>query len=248
MLHLSYSIGHAPDISRLLDAHLLRRIRKLGDYYGAALSLISNAASLPDAQLRHLRIIEVVPVLPRKHAVPGDFVATVNAWADHTGELPVSERALRTAFPDMDEHPADPLATQNVTVSVHCECTLLLAVLSPTPALVELGVSKSSCFMCREFILAVQARYRHISVRMSSCHGKHVAGWSLPVTAPEGLVEHMRKRVCDEMDEVLQRATRNRKSDSVPMGSAPTDGVERPSAEEVVRVVEDAGGGMWRMG
>lgn len=247
MLHLSYSIGHAPDISRLLDPQLLRRIRKLGDYYRAALCLISNAATLPEAQLRHIRIIEVVPVLPRKLAVSADFVATINAWADHNGELPVSERALRTAFPDMDDRPADRLATQSVTVSVHCECTLLLAMLSDTPAMVELGVSKSSCFMCREFILAVQTRYRHLTVRVSSCHRKHVAGWSLPMVAPQGLIEHMEKRVRDEMDEVLQRATRNRKSDSVRVGSGPKDGVERPSAEEVVRVVEEAGGGMWRI-
>lgn len=109
--------------------------------------------------------------------------------------------------------------------------------------MVELGVSKSSCLMCRESILAVQVRYRHITVRVSSCHEKHDAGWSLPVVAPRGLIEHVGKRVRDEMDEVLQRTTRNRRSDSVPMGSGFTDGVERPSAEEVVQGVEEEGGG-----
>lgn len=220
MLYLAYCIGHAPDISLLLYAKLLRRIRKLEDYYNATLAIISNAATLPKAQLQHLNIIEVVPMLPYPMA---DFVATVNAWATHTGELPISDRALRTVFPEMDKRPADLLAMHNV----HCEYTLLLAVLSTAPELVELGVRKSSCFMCREFILAVQARYRRTSVRVSWCHGKHVAGWSLPVSAPQELSVVVAKRVRDEMEEVLQRATRNRKSDSLPRGSAPTVGVER---------------------
>lgn len=219
MLHLSYSIGHTPDIALiLLDAKLLQRIRKLGDYFGAALALISNAATLPALQLRNLRIIEVVPVIPRTVAVPADFVDTVNAWAHHTGELPVSEEELRTAFPDMHDRPTDPLAKQNVTVTVHCECTLLLAVLTTAPALVEIGVSKSSCFMCCEFIRAVQRRYRYMTVRVSSWHGKYVAGWRLPVAAPRGFGEVMVKKVRDEMDVVLLRAMRNRKLDEVPTG------------------------------
>ncbi|KAL0632010.1 hypothetical protein Q9L58_009098 [Maublancomyces gigas] len=84
----------------------------------------------------------------------------------------------------------------------------------PAPVLLEIGVSKSSCLMCREFIAAVQSRYRHFTVKVPPCHGKHAAGWSLPTTIPSALGGVTTKRLHDEMDEVLQRATRNRKSDS----------------------------------
>lgn len=85
MLHLAYSIGHKPDISNLLEPKLLRRVRKLGDYYGAALAMISNAANLPADQLLNLKIIEIVPTIPRSVSVRANFVDTVNAWARHTG-------------------------------------------------------------------------------------------------------------------------------------------------------------------
>lgn len=254
MLHIAYCIGHAPDIAQILEPKLLGRVRKLGDYYGAALALISNAASIPTEQLQSLKIVQVDTTTPRVVSLPVDFVGTINAWARHTGEPEVSERALRVAFPDMDPLPTNLLAMQNVTVSVHCECTLLLSMIdstngsAPVPTLLELGVSKSSCFMCREFISAVQSRYRFITVRVSSCHGKHVAGWTIPESTPSALRNIMSKRLRDEMDEVLQRATRNRKSDSIPRGSGPKEGAIVPSEAQISKALNESGVGLFSIG
>ncbi|KAL0631771.1 hypothetical protein Q9L58_009361 [Maublancomyces gigas] len=231
-LCLAYYIGHAPQMHQILDAQLLRRVRKLGDYYRAALVLIQNAALLPRDQLRKLRIIEAVPPTPELRLLRTNQVDMINEWARHIREPEVSEDDLRRAFPEMDDIPPNP--TGMPTVCVHCECTLLLEMINltstaasastPTPVLLEIGVSKSSCFMCREFVAAVQKVYRHITVRVSSGHGKHVAGWSLPESAPAVLRELMEKRVQDEMDNVLQRATRKRVSDSIPRANTPTPG------------------------
>lgn len=238
-------------MSQILDAQLLRRVRKLGDYYGAALVFIRNAALLPRDQLRQLQIVEAVPPTPELRLLRTNQVDMINEWARHIREPEVSEADLRRAFPEMDDIPPNP--TSMHTVGIHCECTLLLEMINltstaaspsaPTPMLLEVGVSKSSCFMCREFVAAVQKIYRHITVRVSSCHGKHVAGWSLPQSAPAVLRELMEKRVQDEMDDVLQRATRKRKSDSIPRANTPTEGEipGNPSREQLDEQWRDSG-------
>lgn len=183
-LWLAYYIGHAPQIEHILDAKLLGRVLKLGDYYGAALVLIRDAELIPRDQLRRLKIVQAVPPTPDMRLFRTNHVDMINEWARHIGEPEVSEADLRLAFPEMDRIALD--ATGTYTVCVHCECTLLLGMINtvnaaaspsaPTPMLLEVGVSKSSCFMCREFVAAVQKVYRHITVIVSSCHGKCVAG------------------------------------------------------------------------
>lgn len=165
VLRIAYFIGHSK-IEEVLDTVLFRRVRKLGDYYGAALALITNAEQIPWDRLQRLRVVEAVPPTHSMRLVHTNPVDTVNAWARHIREPEVSEQELRLAFPEMDEIPKSPTATY--TTSVHCECTLLLNMINatvtstptPTPMLLEIGVSKSSCFMCREFLAAVPPPHR----------------------------------------------------------------------------------------
>ncbi|KAL0630924.1 hypothetical protein Q9L58_010227, partial [Maublancomyces gigas] len=196
------------------------RVRKLGDFYAAALTLISHAAQFPNGHLRHLHIVEPQSAVPRTLHLSDDFAGTVNTWARHTGKPEVSFDGLRMAFQDMDKVKTGPSGTQSVAVTVHCECSLLLSMIAilpfAAPALLEIGVSKSSCFMCRQCVMSAQKHYRQLTILISSCHGKYVAGWSLPESAPRPLKEAMRKLVRDNMDEVLQRAARKPKSDSIP--------------------------------
>lgn len=56
----------------------------------------------------------------------------------------------------------------------------------------------------------------------------------MPQSARVVLREMMEKRVHDEMDDVLQRATRRRKSDSIARANAP-GGMEGMSAPEQLR-------------
>lgn len=210
MLSLAYYISHAPEMKRIMGAHLLRRVSKLGNYYRAALAIIRHAEQLPRDQLRQLRIVEAVPPAPEMRLLRTNHVEMVNAWARHVGEAGVSEEELRNAFPQVHKIPPKPTAMH--AVCTHCECTLLLEMIkisagsTPKPMLLEIGVSKSSCFMCKEFIARVQKHYRHIAVVVSSSYGKHVAGWSLPQSAPVRLRKVMERRVMDEMDNVLRWA------------------------------------------
>lgn len=253
LLRLAYCFSHAPHIEQVLDTGLIRRVRKLGDYYNAALSLISHAEQIPRDSLRQLHIVEAVPPTPCVLVLRANPVDTVNAWARHIREPEVSERDLRSAFPEMDPTPTS--ATGQCTVSAHCECTLLLKMINatttttaapPVPMLLEIGVSKSSCFMCREFVAAVQSEYRHITVLVTSCHGKHVAGWMLPESAPAKIKDLIRKKVHDEMDDILQRTTRKRMLDSIPRESGPS-ARSIPSAEQVAAQLGLLGAGLFRV-
>lgn len=73
--------------------------------------------------------LEVIPTLPQSVSLRADFVETVNAWARHTENLEVAEHVLCLAYQDMDPLPTDPRAMLTITVSVYCECTLLLSTL-----------------------------------------------------------------------------------------------------------------------
>lgn len=157
----------------------------------------------------------------------------------------MSEADLRLAFPAMDKLPPNPANMH--TVCVHGECTLLLDMINITTTtvmLLEIGVSKSSCFMCRESTTAVQKVYRHITVLVSSGHSKYVAGWSLPRSAPGVLRELMGKRVMGEMDDVLRRARWKRK-----FARANKGGMESmPCADQVAGQVRESGGEMFSLG
>lgn len=104
-----------------------------------------------------------------------------------------------------------------MTVSVDYECTLLLAVLSDTPTMVELSVSKLFYFLCRDFIITVQAHYRAcVMLSREACCCVEIA-----CCGATGLDRAHGESVRDEMDEVLEHATRNSKLNSVSMGSWP---------------------------
>lgn len=245
-LRIAYYVGQTPDITSILDATLLSRVRKLGDFYAAALTVISHAAQLPNGHLRHLHIVEPQSAVPRTLHLSDDFAGTVNTWARHTGEPEVSVDGLM-AFQDMDKVKTGPGGTQSVAVTVHRECTLLLSMIDilpfAAPALLEIGVSKPSCFLCREFVISAQKHYGQLTVLISSCHGKYVAGWSLPESAPQPLKEAMRKLVRDNMDEVLQKAARKPKSESIP-GAVTSDhsAAAAQSAESDVNILREQGG------
>lgn len=65
-LLIAYYVGNARGIEGVLDGNLLGRMRKLGDYFAAALALVKAAAELTEAQLNELKIIEVSNLTPQQ--------------------------------------------------------------------------------------------------------------------------------------------------------------------------------------
>jgi len=123
--------------------------------------------------------------------------------------------------PDPKNPPPPKFAKQKK--STHCESTLGVAFanahanLSTTEpgVLLEIGVSKSSCWLCREFLRTLCLCFPGLRVHVSSCHGKITPGWTLPQGTPAGLARAMEKRVHDEFDEVVARCLVRRRSDSL---------------------------------
>ena len=95
----------------------------------------------------------------------------------------------------MRELPKAPLAA--LKASVHCECSLALAFAksrmgSTVPATLVIGISKSLCWSCYEFIDTFHGSYPHITIHLPPCSGKLRSGWTLPLGAPSAVVKAMR--------------------------------------------------------
>lgn len=109
---------------------------------------------------------------------------------------------------------------QKVTSSVHCETSLALSFVqsyqaSTTPVDLEIGTSKLSCWLCREFQIILRRVYPHIRIHSSSCHGKVTAGWTLPPGVTPPIAESMIKRVEDALDEIIERSVGKKRCDSI---------------------------------
>jgi len=98
-----------------------------------------------------------------------------------------------------------------LTASVHCECSLALAfakshLRSPVPTILVIGISKFTCWLCREFLATVHDSYPHITIRVPPCSGKLRSGWTLPPGAPSKVVNAMHKRLQDVINQVLTKS------------------------------------------
>jgi len=134
------------------------------------------------------------------------------------GNPGVSEADVRLQYPSL----LQPLSRSNkVTLSVHCECTLVSTIVSrylqnKMPIDVEIGVSKSLCAWCDTFMGMVRKRYPAISITTTSRHGKNVAGWTIPPLAPQELKDDMQSSVEALVQDIYAKANRMRRSDSEP--------------------------------
>ena len=158
-------------------------------------------------------------------------MSIVNIRAKETGFAHVPEANVRIAYPEMD--PPSTALTQIITQSTHCECTLVQALVNQycqtgIPATIAIGVSKLSCWLCREYISIVRAHYPHLKIEMSSCHGKMTLGWTLPNQSPPEIAGQMYKCVQDCLDEVIARSMKKRRPDSIShtLVTALRDGME----------------------
>ena len=176
-------------------------------------------------------------------------VDIVNQWARHRnpdGEEPIlTEMELRSQFPLLRK----PLSRENaVTLSVHCECTLVihavnyLAPRSESPMALEIGVSKSLCNLCLIFLGLVR-KYYPITIIVSTHHGKNVAGWSLPPLTPPEISRGVEDHLNSYISEIRCKALRERRSDSEPRD--PNSAFGEATVNDIPKGIKDPGWLSW---
>ena len=107
----------------------------------------------------------------------------------------VTREDLSKKFGGMRELPKAPVAA--LKASVHCECSLALAfaksrMSSTVPTTLVIGISKSLCWLCHEFLVTFHGFYPHITIHVPPCTGKIRSRWALPPGAPSKVVKAMR--------------------------------------------------------
>ena len=118
----------------------------------------------------------------------------------------VTREDLSKAFGGMRELPKAPVAA--LKASIHCECSLALAfaksrMSSTVPTSLVIGISKSVCWLCHEFLVTFHDSYPHITIHVPPCTGKLRSGWTLPPEAPSAVVQAMRNWLQDIINIVL---------------------------------------------
>ena len=114
----------------------------------------------------------------------------------------------------MRELPKAPVAA--LKASIHCECSLALAfaksrMSSTVPTTLVIGISKSECWFCHEFLAAFHVSYPHITIHVPPCINKLKSGWTLPLGAPLAVV----KAMCNGLQEVINLVVAEPDSDSL---------------------------------
>lgn len=142
--------------------------------------------------------------------VPGNFIGILNKWGAAKSYLDVYHKDLakfyrkRKALPKASEISLKP--------SVHCECCLGLALVkeclrSEMPSIIEIGISKPSCWICNQFLRSFNGLYPHITIHVSSSHGKLDPAWRFPHATPSEVVRNVNKQVEDALVELIAVTT-----------------------------------------
>jgi hypothetical protein len=72
--------------------------------------------------------------------------------------------------------------------------------------------------LCGVFIDLPKRQYPHITVSVTSFHGKNVAGWRAPHSTPPTILAGVDRHVNSAIREFFSTAMRQRRSDSEPRG------------------------------
>ncbi|KAF8467176.1 hypothetical protein BDZ91DRAFT_723411 [Kalaharituber pfeilii] len=178
---------------------------------------------------------EVVPGIPDPIPVrvPTDYLTIVNLYTQRNSQkpgdgVPITRSALRAQFPTFNGLPeVEPpyTSTSELRESVHCECSVAIHIRSllvdknftNTPH-IKIGVSKQSCLLCHEFLLALNANDSEHCTRpvylTSGCHRKVPSTWRAPFGAPQACIRRVEERVQVGLDSVIHLARNRRRSDS----------------------------------
>lgn len=154
--------------------------------------------------------------------MPTDYLSIVNGHAIHRKIGTISYKALKNAYPDATAlSPADVHKTQRVTHSAHAECTvaMYMAALSRPWEYVEIGCSKSSCWLCERY-LSFDTR---LKFHVSNVHGKLQPGWTIPYNGEVHVNAQVVEMIEDELEEVILRVVGSKTGDSEPRSPSDCD-------------------------
>jgi hypothetical protein len=145
-------------------------------------------------------------------------VEILDQWGRLKEDRGVCEADVRLQYPSL---PQTLSQSNQVTLSVHCECTLVSAIVSRylqngRPVEVEIGVSKCLCAWCVAFIGMVHKRFPAISIRTTCRRGRNVAGWTFPPIAPQELMYDMQSSVEAHVQDICAKTKPVRRSDCEP--------------------------------
>lgn len=104
-----------------------------------------------------------------------------------------------------------------VTISCHCELNIVLHVawFSPSPANVEIGISKGLCWLCEQYVKHFSDQ-ANIRILVSQYQGKVHAGWMLPPRSPDYMKQKMRTVIDQEINELREQIIWRRRSNPFP--------------------------------
>lgn len=131
--------------------------------------------------------------------MPRDYITILNRLATDKNLPTVTYNTLATAYPHRTP------GSKHVLQSVHAECTLAvyLASLGRPWTNIEIGCSKSTCWLCAEYLSHKQAG---LAFHVRGGHGKLLPGWMMPEGGDKKVEMYLSTLVEDALLEVLHKA------------------------------------------
>ena len=151
----------------------------------------------------------------------------IESWDQVKEIYPHAKRYKQAAPPATGQNPAPqaPIKWQ-LTCVQHAELTIAVRMISEIERLgykgtIPLGVSKSSCYWCREYLrsLNIYLGGQGKEIVWKASHNKMTEGWLLPFPARPSVNGRMEQAIGDKVDEIIAHVSRHRRlsSDSMPL-------------------------------
>lgn len=219
LIRLSWAISITRNIHLILDQVLLYRIRKLGDYELAIRMLVAEVSGLKETKKYFTTIEEVLLFEPSKISLSASPEDILNTWAKNKDAESVYLYCFpHTVFPHTKLPTGNsdrPPQKQIIVSSVHCECALTLHLLKKYWATgnrrkrylkIQLGISKSGCFMCRKFLEILMVENPGVAIVVTKFNNKVPVGWKIPNTSSTFVKDTIHEQVSNLVDDVCERA------------------------------------------
>lgn len=162
--------------------------------------------------------------------MPRDYLRIVNGYAIERRIPTITFDTLKNAYPNTASIVLkDADRTQNITCTVHAECTVAMHMVSLRRhwEFVEIGCSKGSCWLCERY-LSLDTRLKS---HVSNVHGKLQPGWTIPPDGDAKVNAQVVEAVGDQLEEIVLRAVGSTQCDSEPRSSCDSQKEAKSKAE-----------------
>ncbi|KAI9659656.1 MAG: hypothetical protein M1829_006564 [Trizodia sp. TS-e1964] len=164
------------------DMKLRKRLRKVSDYIRSIRHIVKLIASKPKTSIA---ISEIAAASPVFLLYNNDPIETINIVAKEFKEkISLNSENFKAVAPHCDEMVRPTKLVKHIT---HCECHLAMNVIPRRSknSVIEIGISKNSCWPCATFmdalmLLAEPSSMQCKNLRAHHGHGKTYSGWMIP--------------------------------------------------------------------